>query len=77
MSGFHYLAALKPSRGLPRAGYTVAIATNQSGLGRGLFELEDLEAMHDKLMQLLETAGGTVHGIFYCPHTPDDECQCR
>jgi len=62
---------------LSRAGFDVVIATNQSGLGRGLFSLDDLEAMHDKLSQLVEDAGGHVAGIFYCPHTPDDNCDCR
>lgn len=62
---------------LTRHGYEVAIATNQSGLGRGLFDLDDLEAMHRKLDALVEEAGGRVSGIFYCPHAPDDGCACR
>ncbi len=62
---------------LSRAGYTVVVATNQSGLGRGFFDLDDLEAMHAKMANLVEAAGGTVDGIFYCPHTPEDNCRCR
>lgn len=62
---------------LSNAGFDVVVATNQSGLGRGLFTLDDLEAMHDKLQQLVEAAGGHIAGIFYCPHTPDDDCDCR
>ncbi len=62
---------------LTRHGFEVAIATNQSGLGRGLFDLDDLEAMHQKLDALVEAAGGRLSGIFYCPHTPDDDCACR
>ena len=62
---------------LSRNGFTVAVATNQSGLGRGLFELEDLEAMHRRLEELVSAAGGHLAGIFYCPHTPDDACDCR
>jgi len=62
---------------LSQAGYTVVVATNQSGLGRGLFDLDDLEAMHSKLMGLVEEAGGTIAGIFYCPHAPEDNCLCR
>lgn len=62
---------------LSRSGFQVAVATNQSGLGRGLFTLEDLEAMHHRLCDMVETAGGHVAGIFYCPHTPDDHCDCR
>lgn len=62
---------------LSKYGFTVAVATNQSGLGRGLFTLDDLEAMHHRLCEMVETAGGHVAGIFYCPHTPDDNCDCR
>ena len=62
---------------LSRAGFAVAVATNQSGLGRGLFQLDDLEAMHQRLNELVEAAGGALAGIFYCPHTPDDACDCR
>lgn len=62
---------------LCRAGYTPVVATNQSGLGRGLFDLDDLEAMHAKLTQLVEAEGGALGGIFYCPHRPDDDCKCR
>lgn len=62
---------------LSTAGFSVAIATNQSGLGRGLFDLDDLEAMHDKLRQGVAEFGGKIAGIFYCPHTPDQECNCR
>ncbi|MFT6288685.1 MAG: D-glycero-D-manno-heptose 1,7-bisphosphate phosphatase [Alcanivorax sp.] len=62
---------------LSQAGYTVAIATNQSGLGRGYFELEALESIHAKLNTLVAEQGGVVSGIFYCPHTPEEDCQCR
>lgn len=62
---------------LSNAGFDVVVATNQSGLGRGLFSLDDLEAMHQKLIELVEDAGGRLAGIFYCPHTPEDECDCR
>ncbi len=62
---------------LNRAGYTVAVATNQSGIGRGLFDLAALAAMHDKLARLLAQEGGRIDHIFYCPHAPDDGCDCR
>lgn len=62
---------------LHKAGFTVVIATNQSGLARGKFELEDLEAMHEKLTALVEEQGGELGGIFYCPHQPEDNCKCR
>ncbi|GAA6151412.1 D-glycero-beta-D-manno-heptose 1,7-bisphosphate 7-phosphatase [Pseudoteredinibacter isoporae] len=62
---------------LSRLGFTVVIATNQSGLARGLFDLDDLEAMHSKLTEMVETRGGNIAAIFYCPHGPDDNCSCR
>ncbi len=62
---------------LCRAGYSVAVATNQSGLGRGLFDLDDLEAIHDKMRDLVECAGGHIAGIYYCPHLPTASCSCR
>ncbi len=62
---------------LNKAGFTVVIATNQAGLARGKFELEDLEAMHAKITKLVEEKGGEIGAIFYCPHHPDDNCKCR
>lgn len=62
---------------LSKAGYTIVVATNQSGIGRGLFDLDDFEAMNEKLFSLVEEKGGRIDGIFYCPHTPDDQCNCR
>ena len=57
--------------------FTVYIATNQSGLGRGLFKLPQLEAMHEKLNNLVQSRGGRIEEIFYCPHRPEDNCACR
>ncbi|MEE8059595.1 MAG: D-glycero-beta-D-manno-heptose 1,7-bisphosphate 7-phosphatase [Pseudomonadales bacterium] len=62
---------------LSKAGFTVVVATNQSGLGRGIFDLGDLEAMHDKMYDLVNKAGGEIDAVFYCPHHPDDHCNCR
>lgn len=62
---------------LHQAGFTVVVATNQSGLARGKFDLDDLEAMHEKITQLVEEKGGEINAIFYCPHAPDDHCKCR
>ncbi|MDH5393221.1 MAG: D-glycero-beta-D-manno-heptose 1,7-bisphosphate 7-phosphatase [Gammaproteobacteria bacterium] len=59
------------------AGYSVAVATNQSGIARGLYELEDLHNMHKKMAMLLESIGGAVDAIFYCPHLPTAHCACR
>ena len=62
---------------LNHAGYTVAIASNQSGLARGYFDIEVLTAMHKKMDELLAKIGGRIDAVFYCPHGPDDACQCR
>lgn len=62
---------------LNQAGYTVYIATNQSGVGRGYYDLATLNAMHEKLAKLLKEHDGHVDGIVYCPHTPEDHCDCR
>lgn len=62
---------------LNKAGFTVTVATNQSGLAREKFDLDDLEAMHEKITGLVEEQGGELGGIFYCPHSPDDKCKCR
>ena len=62
---------------LSRAGYTVAVASNQSGLARGLFDRSALRAMHRKLRSLVGAEGGRVDRIVICPHGPDDNCNCR
>ena len=62
---------------LSRTGFTVAVASNQSGLGRGLFDRRALAAMHRKFRRLVAKAGGRVDRIVVCPHTPDDGCDCR
>jgi D-glycero-D-manno-heptose 1,7-bisphosphate phosphatase len=62
---------------LCKHGFTVVVATNQSGLARGLFSLDDLEAMHDKMHSGVDAAGGSISGVYYCPHLPADHCQCR
>lgn len=62
---------------LSGAGFTVAVATNQSGIGRKLLDKPALDAMHEKLRSLVKDAGGDVDRIVYCPHHPDDGCDCR
>ena len=62
---------------LKKAGYTIAVATNQSGIARGYFDEATLAAMHDKLAHLLDEQGGEIDYIAYCPHGPDDKCDCR
>lgn len=60
-----------------QAGFNIAVATNQSGIARGYFNLATLEAMHDKMRKLVEDAGGKIDYIAYCPHGPEDSCECR
>jgi len=62
---------------LSKAGYTIAVASNQSGLARGLFDRNALRAMHRKLRRLVAAEGGRVDRIVVCPHGPDDHCRCR
>ena len=62
---------------LNQAGYRVVVATNQSGIGRGLFDMDTLNAMHEKMHKRLAAVGGRVDAIFYCPHTADEKCDCR
>ena len=62
---------------LNKAGYTVAVATNQSGLARGYYDAATLQAMHDKLAMLLLPVAGHIDAFFICPHGPDDHCACR
>jgi D-glycero-D-manno-heptose 1,7-bisphosphate phosphatase len=69
--------SLEAIAALNSAGFTVAVASNQSGLARGHFDRAALDAMHAKFRDLLETTGGHVDRIEVCPHGPDDGCDCR
>ena len=69
--------SLEAISSLHQAGFYILIATNQSGLARGLFDEFELAKIHHKLCSMVEEEGGFVSGIFYCPHSPDDECECR
>lgn len=62
---------------LNHAGWHVVVASNQSGLGRGLFEVTELNAIHTKMHQMLAAVGGRIDAVFYCPHAPDEGCRCR
>ena len=62
---------------LTQRGYRVAVATNQAGISRGLFDMKTLGAMHHKLHQTAQMAGARIDAIFFCPHSPEDHCECR
>ena len=75
---FHFIpGSLEAIARLNQAGYRVAVATNQSGLARGYFDLDTLNTMHGKLRQALAALGGHIELIAFCPHGPDDGCDCR
>lgn len=69
--------ALEAMARLHHGGWHVVIATNQSGLGRGLFDMAALNAMHQKMNGLLARHGGRVDAVFFCPHAPSEACNCR
>ena len=69
--------SLEAVAALTRAGFTLAVASNQSGIARGLFDQDALDAMHAKMLRLVYEAGGHISRIVICPHGPDDGCDCR
>jgi len=69
--------SLKAIARLNHAGYRVFVATNQSGLGRGLFSIETLHTIHQKMMDEIQAQGGHIEAILFCPHVPEDHCDCR
>ncbi|OGI37986.1 MAG: D-glycero-beta-D-manno-heptose-1,7-bisphosphate 7-phosphatase [Candidatus Muproteobacteria bacterium RBG_16_62_13] len=62
---------------LNRHGYRVVVATNQSGVARGLFTLDTLARIHRRMLEAVRDKGGAIDAIFFCPHGPDDQCRCR
>ncbi len=69
--------ALEGIARLTHAGWHVVVASNQSGLGRGLFDVVTLNAMHAKMHKMLAGVGGRIDAVFFCPHAPDQACNCR
>ena len=73
-----------PIEGSPQAiarlnqwGYRVVVATNQSGVGRGLYDMDTLNAIHNKMYRAVAQVGGRIDSVFFCPHTAEDKCACR
>ena len=62
---------------LHHANYRVVVATNQSGVGRGLYDMATLNAIHEKMHKAVGQAGGRLDAVFFCPHTADSRCECR
>jgi D-glycero-D-manno-heptose 1,7-bisphosphate phosphatase len=69
--------ALEAVARLNQAGWHSVVATNQSGIGRGLVEMSALNAVHQRMMHLLAEMGGRIDAVFFCPHTPEEQCDCR
>jgi len=69
--------ALEAIARLNHAGWHVVVASNQSGLGRGLFEVSELNDIHSKMHRMLAAVGGRIDAVFYCPHAPGEGCHCR
>jgi D-glycero-D-manno-heptose 1,7-bisphosphate phosphatase len=69
--------ALEAIARLNQAGYRVVVATNQSGVARGLFDIVTLNAIHQKLHSAAQMVGADIDAIFFCPHAADDNCDCR
>jgi len=62
---------------LTQSGWRCVVATNQSGIARGLFDMQMLNAIHAELHRAVNQAGGRIDGIFFCPHAADSNCECR
>ena len=62
---------------LNNSGFKVIVISNQSGIARGFYSIETLNAMHNKMQQLLAEKGGEIEAIYFCPHLPDAGCECR
>jgi D-glycero-D-manno-heptose 1,7-bisphosphate phosphatase len=69
--------SLEAIAALNRAGIRVAVATNESGISRGLFDIDQLTAIHCQMHDELEKVGGQVDMVLFCPHAPSDDCDCR
>lgn len=69
--------ALEAVARLNHAGWHAVVATNQSGIGRGLIDMASLNAVHAHMIQLLAEQGGRLDAVFLCPHTPEEHCDCR
>ena len=69
--------ALEAVARLNHAGWHTVVATNQAGIGRGMIDMASINAVHQRMMQRLHEVGGRLDAVFFCPHTPEDDCDCR
>lgn len=69
--------SLEAIANLHQNGFIICVATNQAGIGRGLYSRQDLDRIHSKMLQQVTAGGGKITRVFYCPHHPDEDCLCR
>jgi D-glycero-D-manno-heptose 1,7-bisphosphate phosphatase len=69
--------ALEAVSRLNHAGWHAVVSTNQSGIGRGMIDMATVNAVHAHMLHSLQALGGRIDAVFFCPHTPDDDCDCR
>ena len=69
--------ALEAIRDLTQDGYHIFVATNQAGIGKGIFTKQQLSNIHHQMLEEIEEEGGQIYNIYYCPHHPDAGCECR
>lgn len=69
--------ALEAVARMNHAGWHVVVATNQAGIGRGMIDMAAVNAIHARMTQQLMVQGGRLDAVFFCPHTPEDLCECR
>lgn len=69
--------ALEAVARLNHAGWHLVLATNQAGIGRGMIDMASVNAIHQHMMKKLAEVGGRIDAVFFCPHTPEDHCDCR
>ncbi len=74
---FAIAGALEAVSRLNHGGWHAVVATNQSGIGRGMIDMASVNAVHAHMLKQLMAAGGRIDAVFFCPHTPDDHCDCR
>ncbi len=69
--------ALEALSRLNHAGWHIVVATNQAGIGRGMIDMSAMNAVHAHMLHQLQVCGGRIDAVFFCPHTPEDHCDCR
>ena len=71
------LGSIDTLAALSKKGYALILVTHQPGLSRGELDLDEMEAIHSKIIDMVETRGGEITSVFYCPHDEQDHCNCR